>query len=599
MRTIAAAIAIAVCIAHSAAAQTPQVSSLRGRVMRWGTTEPIAKASVELRGTDAGASAPYVATTTADGAFVFGEVPPGQYRLLASRPGYVSAEYGQRWPNGAGTPLTLPAGQAMSNVPVPMLQTGAISGTVRDPLGQPLGNAEVVAFKATFQTGRRSLTRVQSVQSDDRGDYRLFWLTPGRYFVAARHADLSNSPMRVGGISVGGGGGIGPGGPVRYQQFRTSGDNASAARFEADRQTPVKEKYMSVYYPGTTDETSAGSIEVTPGAEARAIDFSVAPVPLQRVRGRVVYESNNEPAMSARVQYITATGTSPADDERSVFGPFAGAIAVECCDGAFELGLPTGAYTLVAAVGSLHARASLTVGDAGVDGVVLAIGRSFSLKGTVTFEGRTPSPAELGGIRISLAMDPPVAGLAPVAYSSVLANGSFVVQAGPGNFRMSVLPFLRAPGAVPFPPFNPSASAGDAYVKSIRLGDADVLNQGLHLDGDPQQPLEMVIGRASGAVDGRVVNGDRQPVPNVIVALVPDVAHRNRTELVKSTSSDATGRFHLAGIPPGDYVAFAFDGVLDGEWQDPAYVAARESRGTPVRVGAGLGQNVELASITD
>ena len=38
-----------------------------------------------------------------------------------------------------------------------MLQTGTISGVVRDALGAPLGNAEVQAFKATYQTGRRVL----------------------------------------------------------------------------------------------------------------------------------------------------------------------------------------------------------------------------------------------------------------------------------------------------------------------------------------------------------------------------------------------------------------------------------------------------------
>ena len=36
---------------------------------------------------------------------------------------------------------------------------------------------------------------------------------------------------------------------------------------------------------------------------------------------------------------------------------------VQCCDGAFELALPAGTYTVVAAVNSLSARTSVTVGD--------------------------------------------------------------------------------------------------------------------------------------------------------------------------------------------------------------------------------------------
>ena len=57
----------------------------RGRFVRRreGKNDPIAKASVELRRIDAGTPAPYVATTTADGTFVFANVPAGQYRVLA------------------------------------------------------------------------------------------------------------------------------------------------------------------------------------------------------------------------------------------------------------------------------------------------------------------------------------------------------------------------------------------------------------------------------------------------------------------------------------------------------------------------------------
>jgi len=40
-----------------------------------------------------------------------------------------------------------------------------------------------------------------------------------------------------------------------------------------------------------------------------------------------------------------------------------------------------------------------------------------------------------------------------------------------------------------------------------------VLNRGLHLDGETADLLEVVLGTAAGALEGRVVNADRQPVP--------------------------------------------------------------------------------------
>src|SRR5262249_16262227 len=295
-------------IGASMATAQSATSSLQGRVVRWGTNEPLAKATIELRREQTGPSVPFVATSTADGTFVFAGIPAGQYRVVATRAGFVRAEYGQRWPNGAGTLLTVPPGQEIGNVPIPMLPTGAISGTVRDQFGRPLGNADVDAYVASYRTGRRVLTKTQSVVSDDRGEYRLFWLTPGHYFVAARHPELSGGPMRVGGMTMGGGGG-----PRGFQRFSTNGDNAGAAAIAfGPRRVAPKEKDTAVYYPNTSDEAGAAALDVTPAAELQSIDFVVAPVPLHRVRGRVVYESNNEPAMSAKVQWVTAAGASPA-----------------------------------------------------------------------------------------------------------------------------------------------------------------------------------------------------------------------------------------------------------------------------------------------
>jgi hypothetical protein len=595
MKTIAALL----IVLGLASVTEAQVSSLQGRAVRWGTNEPIAKVSVELQRND---NAPFIATTNGDGVFVFPNVPSGQYRVTASRAGYVSAEYGQRWPNGAGRPLTLPAGQAVSNVPIPLLQTGAINGSVRDALGNPLGAVDVQALKASYQTGRRVLTPVQSVVSDDRGDYRLFWLTPGKYYIVARHPQIAASPMRVGGIMVGGAGVPGRGGVPRYQAFRSGGDNASAAAIimpGVDPDRAPKEKYMAVYYPGTTDEFAATAVDVAPGGELRAIDFTVAPMALRRVRGRVVYESNNEPAMSATVQSITSSGSSPSDTD-GFLGPRAGATAVQCCDGTFELGLPQGAYTLVAAVDNLTARVGLNVGDSDIDGVVFGIGRRFNLRGTVTFEGRTPSAAELSALRLSLPIDPPIPGLLVGGYSNVLPNGTFTLPAGRGDFRLNIVPLLSLPGVFNVPGPAPPATLAGAYVKSARLGDIDVLNNTVHLDGDPQQPLEIVIATATGTLEGSVISRERQPVPNVAVVLVPDVARRRRTDLIKSTSADASGRFHFDRLPPGDYVAFAIDGpAADGEWQNPEYLAAHESAGAIVRIAVGGATTVELIALTE
>jgi len=467
-----------------------------------------------------------------------------------------------------------------------MLQTGTISGSVREQYGRPIGSAEVTAFKATFQAGRREFTKVQSVATDERGEYRLFWLTPARYFVAARHPDVGMSIMRMGGGMSFSGGGVGPNGPIGFQQFKVSGDNAASSPVAGIGPTPpvMKEKYVDVYYPNTTDETDAASLEVTPGGEVQNIDFAITPQQLHRVRGHVVYESNNEPAMSARVQWITSSGVSPPAD-LGLFG--ATLTQVQCCDGAFELALPSGTYTLVAAVNSLSTRIGITVGDGDVDGIVLALGRGFDIKGRLTFEGRTAAPEQLNAIRIALGLEPEVAGMVPDGYSNILPNGSFTLHAGRGDFRIGVAPLLIASGAFRFLSMNSPVTFKGNYVKSIRLGDVDVLNRPLHLEGPTSDSLDIVIGTAGGGVNGVVVDQDRKPLPNVTVALVPDGDRRARLDLKKSTSSDLSGRFSFAAIPPGDYIAFAIDGPDDGEWQNPDVVALAGIRGVAVRVADG------------
>ena len=240
----------------------------------------------------------------------------------------------------------------------------------------------------------------------------------------------------------------------------------------------------------------------------------------------------------------------------------------------------------------------MQVGYGDVENAATPISQGFSLKGQVTFEGKPPSKADVGALRVSLAMGPPIAGLLPTSYSVVLPNGSLTLAAGRGDFRMNISPLLNLPGAYRTP-VRTAAPPGlqNAYVKSIRLGSADVLNGGLHLDRQPDAPLEIVIGTTPGALEGVVLNESRQPVANVSVALLPDAARRVRIDLFKSTRSDASGRFRLASLPPGDYVAFAFDGAEDGEWQNPEFVAPYGGRGTPVRISDGAPASVELTAL--
>ena len=76
------------------------------------------------------------------------------------------------------------------------------------------------------------------------------------------------------------------------------------------------------------------------------------------------------------------------------------------------------------------------------------------------------------------------------------------------------------------------------------------------------------------------------------VALLPNV--RGRFDLVRTATTDPSGRFRLDRVAPGDYKVFAWNEVSDGDWQDPDVMRAYEERGTPIRVGDGTTERVRL-----
>jgi hypothetical protein len=63
-----------------------------------------------------------------------------------------------------------------------MIPAGVIAGRLYDRDGEAASNVTVQALKYVYQNGRRVLSSVQSAQTNDLGEYRLFWLPPESKF---------------------------------------------------------------------------------------------------------------------------------------------------------------------------------------------------------------------------------------------------------------------------------------------------------------------------------------------------------------------------------------------------------------------------------
>lgn len=598
--------------------QNPQpqpTASIEGSVLKLGTTEPIPRAKVTL-GQQGSANSQ---TVTADdgGKFAFRNLAAGSYRLTATRDGYVTAEFGQRGPGASGVQITLTAQQQMRDAKIEMTLTGVISGRVLNRFGEPVGNANVQALRYTYQEGRRSLTPFQSIRTNDLGEYRLFWMTPGQYVISAQAAEnLAIDPggtiffqgARGGGPALAGafGAQLGVGGVTRIAITGAPPPDVMAGVPPPPPPPPPPPGGMNVvddsnvtlpvYYPGTTDVAAAAPVELRSGGVIGGINFTVVEARPVRIRGQVI--NGGRPAAGAQVSIFQRGNTSGMLTIRNVPVNDMGAFEFRnIAPGAYELiatinaagpgalivGTPLGnaagltaANTAIVRGGRvpgapvMAARTQVDVVNADVEGVTLLLENGFNVNGKVTLEGRG-ADGTTSGVRIQLQSDPVVPPLAIPAVNAE-ADGSFAITGvPPGNYRLLV-------GALP----------RNTYVKAALIGGIDILNSGgLRLDGEPRGGMEILLGSSPGSLEAVVVDGRKMPVSGVTVVLVPDSSRRKRYDIFRQATSDASGRVRIDNVVPGDYKVFAWEVVESNAWTDPDFLRNYENDGVVVRISEG------------
>ena len=98
--------------------------------------------------------------------------------------------YGQRRPQQPGTPVTIADAQAAASVDLRLTRGGVITGHVHDEDGEALPRALVTVQRYQYVGGERQLRPAGADQTDDRGQYRVFGLPPGDYYVSATTTGL-------------------------------------------------------------------------------------------------------------------------------------------------------------------------------------------------------------------------------------------------------------------------------------------------------------------------------------------------------------------------------------------------------------------------
>jgi hypothetical protein len=511
---------------------------LEGVVRRADTRIPIDGVTVSLSGASGRAT---VITDTA-GRFRFANLAATTYNLTAGRDGYaVPDARPDELRSETARATVIVSDQKTTQSLLELLPGGRVSGRVYDTKGQPLANVQVLPFIERYSAGRRTLIVPQSasgVKTDDRGEFRMWGLIPGQYYLRA--------------------------------QFLAVG---------------------TTYFPNAAQPTNAQAITVRADSETPA-DIHMVSVSAVKISGRIVADPNV--ARSGIVFTLT-----PRED-MDVVEPSVGAAArsrrnpaARAADERFELTASyPGLYDLFAAGTRVDGtqyvgRIPLDVRDRDIADVSVVMLPTFNVK------------LRIGGDRGTLPMGAP--GLQPIAaIPASLRPRRVIPTAEERAANPSAAPAETFAGVIEgqYHVDFTLQTTTDVYVADIRQGQKSVYEDGtIVVSKDAPLEVDVTLARPGGVIRGVVRDATGKPVESAEIRLIPDGRRRENPLLYRQGTSDVEGRFSIQGAAPGSYKLFAWSNIPRGIERNARFMQSFEQFGKAVTITAASSQNAALTLI--
>jgi hypothetical protein len=373
--------------------QDPDKARLEGQVFNSVTGEPLRKARLTLRMNVAQRSGgrqqqqpvtSYIVTSDAEGKFAFANVDPGDYQLTASRDGFADVRLGNNNGLRKPEPILLGHSDRKTEFNIKMIPYGTISGVLADEDGDPIRNLPVAAMTWRYTANGRELNEVRTATSNDLGEYRIFDVPPGKYFVKI-------NPQRLG-----------------------------LNHAESER------AFAPAFYPGTLQVSGAMMQDLAPGQQLRGLNFNLRSARFATIRGQVI----GPPGSSLNCGLLIATDGGSS----SVGG------GTEDKDGRFTFrGVPpgpifvTGGYSIAGQ--RYDTMMEVDVGSSDINGLELRPVPPVDVTGSIRIAGESPiKPSQ-----ISLSLEGPSAGHNQTSGATIRDDGSLLFHMiSAGKYRVNL-----------------------------------------------------------------------------------------------------------------------------------------------------------------
>ncbi|TAK15130.1 MAG: carboxypeptidase regulatory-like domain-containing protein [Acidobacteria bacterium] len=534
--------------------EPPPTGAMSGRVTSLADSKPLARARVVISADEIFSCAPgtppdktatcprynRTAITDAEGRWTIDKLPRGKtFVVTASKTGFAPRAWGETPPAVPPSYIELKADEKKADIDIQLAPQNFVSGTLYDEDDTPFAGALVEALRAVYDNGQRRFVTVAESITDDKGQFRLFGMPPGQYFISAFDPAFAKVGDQLG------------------QLF-----------------------YGPTFYPGTPYQDEAVRVVLDPGVPVEGLKFKLKIIKPARVTGKVV---------TTGVQLLAgAIDIGPLRNSR--IAPFAVSEADLRPDGVFQFANVIAERYRIRARGEVERQGvshftqyTTPVTGADISDINLILSPGALVKGVIVWEGRsTPPPQDQTLVHVRAPMTDG-SSFGDALTGDITAGREFTLRGcmqGQHFIRVDNLP----------EPWR---------LKKVLYKGSDVTDIAIDMDyGQIMDGFEVILTDVYTTVTGKVELESRDLAQAYAVIAFPTTS-LNWTlgsRFVKLAYLDDKGNFSFRGLPPSEYYIAVTRDFDESDLGSSDVLDRLSVRAATFRLGEGDRRRLSLAA---